>query len=385
MFTVIDTGGFVSNSDNLIEREIVKQLVSALGEASVILFMVDTREGVHPFDSDLSTLLRHLKKPIFLVANKAETNRHVHDAQEFHALGIGDHFHVISAADGSGTGDLLDKVVEYFDPPREPKPGGMPRIAVVGRPNVGKSSFVNALLGQDRCIVTDMPGTTRDAVETVYNRFGKEFKLVDTSGIRKKSKIAEPVEFYSIMRAIHAIQNCDVCILLVDISEGLLMQDLQLIRLCESYRRGILLMANKWDLIEKDHHSMGDFRKMLQEKLGPFAYIPLIFTSVTQKKRIFQTVTKALEVYANMGKKIPTSKLNRVLLPIISEKPAPRVRDREVRIKYITQLPSKNVNFAFFCNYPKSIKDVYRRFLINQIRKHFNFEGVKIQVVFRQK
>ncbi|MEQ8239552.1 MAG: ribosome biogenesis GTPase Der [Cyclobacteriaceae bacterium] len=386
-FTVIDTGGYVEGSDDIFEGEIRKQVKEALSEASVILFMVDTMTGLHGLDQDFANVVRELKKPIFLVANKAENNERRLGANEFYALGLDANIFAISSADGSGTGDLLDEVVNCFeeDEDVEKAESSLPKIAILGRPNVGKSSFLNALVGKERSIVTDIAGTTRDAINTRYNLFGKDFILTDTAGIRKKAKVKEDIEFYSVLRAIQALQDSDICIIMVDAERGLESQDMSILALSERYKKGAILMINKWDLIEKDGKTADRFKKSLEEKLGPLSYIPIIFTSVIEKQRIMKAIELALEVYDNKKRKISTSVLNDTMLPEIEHNPPPAVRGKYIKIKYITQLPIANPTFAFFCNYPKDIKESYHRFLSNKLRSHFNFQGIPIRLVFRKK
>ncbi len=384
-FTVIDTGGYVVGSDDIFEEAIRKQVKEALSEATIILFMVDCHEGLHPLDKDFANVLREVGKPILLVANKADTQAYEMNAAEFYALGLETDLHAVSAASGSGTGDLLDAVVSHFeDEPRE-EAQSLPRISILGRPNVGKSSFLNALLGKERSIVTDIAGTTRDAVDSRYNLYGKDFILTDTAGIRKKSKVHENIEFYSVLRALQALQDSEVCIVMIDATTGLESQDMSILGLADKYRKGTLLMVNKWDLVDKDHQTAEQYRKGLKEKLGPLGYIPMVFTSVLNKQRIFQAIEMALEIHENRFKKILTSKLNEALLKDIEHYPPPAVRGQYIKIKYVTQLPTRGITFAFFCNFPQHIRAPYERYLKNKIRDHFGFEGVPIQVVFRKK
>lgn len=385
-FTVIDTGGYVEGSSDIFEEAIRKQVKEALNEADVILFMVDAHYGLHGLDQDFANVLRELKKPIFLVANKADNQVRAFSANEFYSLGITDKIYPVSSLSGSGTGDLLDDVVEKFLPEdRVDVESDLPRIAILGRPNAGKSSFLNALLGKERSIVTEIAGTTRDSINTHYNLFGKDFLLTDTAGIRKKSKVRENVEFYSVLRAIQALQDSDVCIVMVDAERGLESQDMNILVLAHKYKKGAVLMINKWDLIKKDSKTADDFKKSIREKLGPLSYIPVVFTSVLQKQRIFQVIELALKVYENKLRKISTSKLNNLLLPEIEKNPPPSVRGKYIKIKYITQLPTRSPTFAFFCNYPKDIREAYERFLVNKIRSYFDFEGVPVKAVFRKK
>ncbi|ELR68081.1 GTP-binding protein EngA [Fulvivirga imtechensis AK7] len=383
-FTVIDTGGYVTGSEDKFETEIRHQVELAIDEASVILFMVDSHMGLTDLDKDFARVLRTSKKPIYLVANKADTTEYMHMASEFYALGMGE-IYPVSSASGSGTGDLLDRVVEHFDEGQEDPESGIPRIAILGRPNVGKSSFLNALLGKERSIVTDEAGTTRDAINTHYKLYGKDFILTDTAGIRKKSKVKEDIEFYSVLRSIQALQDSDVCIFIIDAERGLEAQDMSIINLALKYRKGIMIMVNKWDLIEKENNTAEQYRKAIVQKLGQLDYIPIIFTSVVKKQRIFQAIEKAINIYEARTTQVPTSRLNEVILPEIEKYPPPAIKGKYIKIKYITQLHSKTPAFAFFCNLPQYIKAPYERFLENKIRKNFDFEGVPIRLFFRKK
>ncbi|MEJ2005048.1 MAG: ribosome biogenesis GTPase Der [Cyclobacteriaceae bacterium] len=383
-FTVVDTGGYVTGSEDKFESQIRQQVEVALEECSVALFMVDTHTGLTDLDKDFAKVLRASKKPVYLVANKADTTQRIHESAEFYELGMGEVF-PISAANGSGTGELLDKVVAEFDEGQEDPDSGIPRIAILGRPNVGKSSFLNALLGKERTIVTDEAGTTRDAVNTRYRLYGKDFILTDTAGIRKKSKVREDIEFYSVLRSLQALQDSDVCVILLDAERGLESQDMNIISLANKYNKGTMIMVNKWDLIEKDSKTADQYKKSLLEKLGLLDYIPIIFTSVLKKQRIFQAIELAIQIYENKGKKIPTSQLNDIILPEIERNPPPAIKGKYIKIKYITQLPGTVPTFAFFCNLPQYIKAPYERFLQNKMRKHFDFTGVPIRLFFRKK
>ncbi|WP_425392435.1 ribosome biogenesis GTPase Der [Ekhidna sp.] len=383
-FTVIDTGGYVEGSDDIFEGAIRTQVKEALEEATAIMFMVDCDTGLHGLDQDFANVVRELDKPVFLVANKADNQEKLMAANEFYNLGLDADLFPIAAASGAGTGDLLDEVVKGFDEEEIAK-DDVPRISIVGRPNVGKSSFVNALVGKERSIVTDIAGTTRDAINTRYNLFGKDFILTDTAGIRKKSKVKENIEFYSVLRAIQALQDSDVCIVMIDAETGLESQDMNIIGLAHKYRKGIVLMVNKWDLQEKDSKTADNYRKFLEEKLGPLNYIPVIFTSVLNKQRIMQTLELALQVYENRSRKITTSKLNEIMGKEIENYPPPAVRGHYIKIKYITQLPTHTPTFAYFCNFPQYIKEPYQRYLTNRMREHFDFRGVPIKMVFRKK
>ncbi|MBT28125.1 MAG: ribosome biogenesis GTPase Der [Thalassobius sp.] len=382
-FTVIDTGGYVVGSEDVFEGAIREQVEIAIEEANTILFVVDAITGLTGLDKDFAKVLRNSKKPVFLVANKADTTERVHMTGEFYALGMGE-VYPVSAMNGSGTGELLDDLVKNFTTEEEPKEE-YPRISIVGRPNVGKSSFINALLNQSRNIVTNEAGTTRDSNDALYNAFDKKFILTDTAGIRKKAKVRENIEFYSVLRALKAIEDSDVCIVVLDATRGLEAQDLNIIFQAQKHRKGIVIMVNKWDLIEKDSNTAKKYEDELKERLAPNTYIPIIFTSVLSKQRIFKTIEKAIEVYENKKKKISTSALNEILLKEIERYPPPSLKGKFIKIKYITQLPTYTPTFAFFCNHPKYIKAPYERFLENQIRKHFEFEGVPIKTVFRKK
>lgn len=384
-FTVIDTGGYVEGSDDIFEGAIRTQVKEALDEASAILFMVDCDTGLHGLDQDFANVVREIQKPVYLVANKADNQDKMLASNEFYSLGLDAQIFAIAAASGAGTGDLLDEVVLNFEDEEPNQEDSVPRIAILGRPNVGKSSFVNALVGKERSIVTNIAGTTRDAINTRYNLFGKDFILTDTAGIRKKSKVRENIEFYSVLRAIQALQDSDVCIVMIDADTGLESQDMNIIGLAHKYKKGIVLMVNKWDLVEKDTKTADTFRKTFEEKLGPLSYIPIIFTSVLNKQRIMQTLELALGVYDNRSRKVTTSKLNEVMGREIEKYPPPAVRGHYIKIKYITQLPTQTPTFAFFCNFPQYIKEPYERYLTNRLREHFDFRGVPVKVVFRKK
>ncbi|WP_162428420.1 ribosome biogenesis GTPase Der [Pontibacter pudoricolor] len=385
-FTVIDTGGYVHGSDDIFEGEINKQVELAIKEADVILFMVDVDAGLTGLDEEFASVLRRSDKPIYVVANKADTNARAHQVGEFYSLGIDGEIFAISSQSGSGTGDLLDEVVKHFkDEGIEDPTAGIPKIAVLGRPNVGKSSFVNLLLGVERNIVTDIAGTTRDAIHSHYNAFGKEFIIVDTAGLRRKSKVSEDIEFYSVMRSVRALEDADVCIVMLDATRGIEAQDVNIITLAEKNRKGIVILVNKWDLVEKDTNSTKEFEEEILDKIAPIKYVPVIFTSVLTKQRIHKAIEVAMEVYDNKTQKIPTSKLNDALLPDIDRYPPPAIKGKFIRIKYVTQLPTHNPTFAFFCNLPQYIKEPYTRYLENRIREHFGFKGVPIKVLFKKK
>ena len=389
-FTVIDTGGYVHNSEDIFEGEINKQVKLAIEEADVVLFMVDADAGVHGLDEEFAHVLRRYigKKPIYLVANKADTNLRANGVGEFYSLGLGDgEIFAISSANGHGTGELLDAVVSHFDEPGEEEPESeIPRIAVVGRPNVGKSSLVNLLLGEDRSIVTDIAGTTRDSISARYNAFGNEFILVDTAGLRRKAKVSEDMEFYANMRSLRALEESDVCIVMLDASRGIEAQDVNIITLADKNRKGIVILVNKWDLVEnKETNTAKEFEAKILEKIAPISYIPVIFISVLNKQRVHKAIETAIEVYHNKRRKIPTSQLNDVMLKEIEKYGPPALKGKMIRIKYVTQLPTHNPVFAFFCNLPQYVQTNYTRYLENRMREHFDFTGVPIGIVFRKK
>lgn len=383
-FSVIDTGGYVKGSEDAFEDEIRKQVELAIGEADVILFMVDVVAGLTGMDEDVADLLRKSRKPVFLVANKVDNTQRIHDVNEFYSLGLGEIFG-ISSLNGSGTGELLDAFVAELKEKTAPDLPDLPKMAVIGRPNVGKSSLINALLGEDRTIVTPVAGTTRDTIYTPYNRFGFEFLLVDTAGLRKKSRVRENIEFYSVMRTIRAIENSDICLLMLDATEGFDAQDLNILHLVERNRKGVVLVVNKWDLVEKDQNTMKEYESVIKRRIAPFSDIPIVFTSVTEMQRIYKTIELAAKVHENRSRRISTSKLNDVLLPLIKATPPPIVKRKVVRIKYITQLKTPFPAFAFFCNLPQYVKDPYKRFLENKIREKFDFSGVPMEIYIRKK
>ncbi len=386
-FSVIDTGGYVTGSEDIYEAEIRKQVKLAVEEADVILFVVDCHDGLIDLDMDFANELRGTDKPIYIVANKADNQEKSFMSSEFYSLGISD-FEVfpIAAASGSGTGDLLDSVVSHFEDEGDEDPdSGIPKISILGRPNVGKSSFLNALLGKERSIVTDEAGTTRDAIHTRYKLYGQDFIITDTAGIRKKAKVTEDVEFYSVMRSLRTLEESDVIIVMVDASRGLEAQDINLISLGIKNNKGIMIMVNKWDLIEKDHKTMNKVKEDMLERLGENKWIPIIFTSVTEKQRIFQAIELAVKVYENKTRKVQTSKLNDVLLQEIEKYPPPAWKGKYIKIKYVTQLPTKNPVFAFFCNLPQYIKSPYTRYLENRLRENFDFEGVPVKIIYKNK
>lgn len=383
-FSLIDTGGYVVGSEDIFEAEIDKQVELAIEEADAILFMVDVEAGVTGMDEEVAHLLRQVKKPVFLVVNKVDNAGRAHDAAEFYSLGLGE-YHTIASINGSGTGELLDDLVEALPPKEEVEPDELPRFAVVGRPNAGKSSFINALIGEDRYIVTDIAGTTRDSNHTKYNRFGFDFNLVDTAGIRKKSKVKDNLEFYSVMRSIRAIEHSDVCILIIDATRGFEGQDQNIFWLAEKNKKGIVILVNKWDLVEKDNHTTKKFEEMIRRETAPFTDVPIIFISALTKQRIFKAIETAVEVFENRKQKIPTSKLNDAMQEIVRQNPPPAYKGKYMKIKYCMQLPSPTPQFAFFANLPQYIKDPYKRFVENKMREIFNFHGVPIVIYFRKK
>jgi GTP-binding protein len=385
-FTVIDTGGYVHGSDDIFEESIRRQVEIAMREATVILFLVDVEAGVTPLDEEFASVLRQTDKPIFLVANKADTHKRAQMASEFFSLGLTEEIYPISSQNGAGTGDLLDEVIKHFaDEGVEDPDAGIPKIAVLGRPNVGKSSFVNLLLGEERNIVTEIAGTTRDAIHSRYNAFGNEFIIIDTAGLRRKTKVHEDIEFYSVLRSIRALEESDVCIIMLDATRGIEAQDLNIIALAEKNRKGIVILVNKWDLIEKETNTSREYEAAIREKIAPIDYTPIIFVSVISKQRVHKAIETAIQVYQNKQQKVPTSKLNELMLKEIDTYPPPAIKGKYVKIKYVTQLPTHNPTFAFFCNLPQYIKESYTRFLENRIRQHFGFEGVPINIVFRKK
>ena len=385
-FSVVDTGGYTSNSDDIFEEEIRKQVVLAVEEADLVLFMVEGATGITDYDNEIADMLRRSGKPVVLAVNKVDSGEKIYDTFQFYALGLGEVWS-ISAANGGGTGDLLDAVVKQLpeDDGTADEYPELPHITVVGRPNVGKSSLTNALLGKERNIVTPIAGTTRDSIAEHYNRFGHEFMLVDTAGMRKRSKVHEDLEFYSVMRSIRAIEHSDVCILMIDATLGMEAQDMSIFNLIQKNRKGCVLVVNKWDLVEKDSNTMKEYTAALKSRIAPNDDIPIIFTSVLNKQRILNVLEAAQKVYDNYSKKIPTSKLNEVMLPEIENYPPPAWKGKYVKIKFITQLPTRFPSFAFFCNLPQYVRDPYKRFLENRLRENFDFEGCPVQVFLRQK
>ena len=382
-FSLIDTGGYVVGSEDIFEKEIDRQVELAIAEADAIFFMVDAETGITGMDQDVARLLRKVEKPVFLVVNKVDNVKRQEDAVEFYNLGLGD-IYPISSINGSGTGELLDALAEVL--PDAPLPeDDLPRFAVVGRPNAGKSSFINALLGEERYIVTDVAGTTRDSIDTTYNRFGFDFKLVDTAGIRRKAKVKEDLEFYSVMRSVRTIEHSDVCLLLLDATRGFDGQVQNIFWLAHRNNKGIVILVNKWDLVEKDTSSVKEYTKRIKEVISPFTDVPILFISVKNKQRVLKALETAVEVYENRSRRIPTSKLNDIMLPIIERRPPPATKGKYVKIKFCTQLPTPYPQFAFFCNLPQYVKEPYKRFLENQLREHFEFSGVPMSIFMRKK
>lgn len=382
-FSVIDTGGYVQGSEDVFEDKIREQVLIAIEEAQVILFVLDVEAGITGMDQEVAKFLRKAKKPVLLVANKVDNAMRQSMGAEFYGLGLGEVYN-ISAINGSGTGELLDELATHLTPDNEEEPE-LPRIAVVGRPNAGKSSFINVLTGKERNIVTEVAGTTRDAIHTRYNLFGKDFMLVDTAGLRKKSRVHEDLEFYSVMRAVRSIENADVCLLLLDAERGLESQDLSIFTLIEKNHKGCVILVNKWDLIEKDHNTMRKYKEAILKRLEPFTDVPIIFMSVLSKQRIFKAIEEAVAVYERKTHKIPTRKLNDTLLPLIEKNPPPAHKGKFVKIKFCTQLPTRYPAFAFFANLPQYVKEPYKRYLENQLRQHYNFTGVPMDVFLRKK
>jgi GTP-binding protein len=390
-FYVIDTGGFVAGSQDVFEKEIAKQVLIALDEADAIIFMVDAQTGMTELDDSMASLLRRSTKPVFLTVNKVDNNDRLLEASEFYSLGF-DNIFFIAAASGSGSGELLDAIAELIPAEASDEAEGenadkdaLPKFAIIGQPNVGKSSLLNALVGQERTIVSEIAGTTRDTIHTHYNLFQKEFVLIDTAGIRRKAKVHEDLEFYSVIRAIKALDEADVCLLLLDAEKGIAAQDLNIFSLAVRKGKGIVVLVNKWDLVDKETNTAKEYEKKLKEKLAPFTDVPILFISAKEKTRIFKAIEIGLEVYDNRKKKIPTSELNEVMLKAVESYHAPVVRGHPIKIKYVTQLPTMVPSFAFFCNFPDDIKQPYKNYLENQLRKQFDLSGVPIRLFFRKK
>jgi GTP-binding protein len=383
-FSVVDTGGYVNHSDDIFEQEIAKQVMIAVEEADAIMFMVDVQSGLTDLDVSVAELLRRSKKPVFVVANKVDINSRITDSYEFYNLGLGE-VYCISAVNGLGTGDVLDALAEVLENDEDRSEDALPRVTIVGRPNVGKSSLTNVLIGEERNIVTEIAGTTRDAINTRYNKFGYDFMLVDTAGVRRKTKVSEDLEFYSVMRAIRAIENADVCLLMIDATIGFEAQDQNILNLIRKNKKGIVILVNKWDLVEKTTNSVRDYTKTIMEKIAPFNDIPILFISALTKQRIHNVIETAMQVFQNRIQRIPTGKLNEVMLEAIAAYAPPAYKGKFVKIKYVTQLPTPTPVFAFFANLPQYIKDPYKRYLENKLRETYDFTGVPITLVFRDK
>lgn len=384
-FSVIDTGGYTINSDDIFEEEIRKQVELAVEESDVILFVVDVMGGITDYDAAIAELLRKSGKKVFLVANKVDSNDRAYYSAEFYGLGLGEPYNV-SSMSGFGTGDLLDDVVASL--PKDEnlvEEEDVPKIAIVGRPNVGKSSLTNALLGIERNIVTPISGTTRDSILSRYNKFGQDFFLIDTAGLRKKGKVHEDIEFYSVMRSIRTIESSDVCILMLDASQGVEAQDLNIFNLIVRNKKGVVVVINKWDLVEKNNKTMKEYTDKIKERIAPFVDVPIIFTSVMSMQRVYDVIQAANQVYENRKRKIPTSRLNEFFQPILEDTPPPAVKGKYIKIKFVTQLPTATPSFAFFANLPQYVRDPYKRFLENKLRENFDFKGAPIQVYIRQK
>ncbi len=384
-FSVIDTGGYVVNSDDVFEEEIRKQAVLAIDEADVIIFLVDVLSGITDLDDAIAAILRKSNKKVLLVVNKVDNTERLYDANVFYGLGLGD-IYSISSINGSGTGDLLDKVVEILPKKAEDyDEKDIPKFAIVGRPNVGKSSLINTFIGEDRNIVTPISGTTRDSIHTKYNKYGHDFILVDTAGLRKKGKVSENIEFYSVMRSIRSIENSDVCLLLIDATRGIESQDVSIFQLIVKNRKGVVILVNKWDLVDKEANPTGHYAQKIREKIAPFKDVPIIFTSALTKQRVFKALETAVEVFENRKRKVTTSKLNEYMLAAIDANYPPSVKGKYIKIKYVTQLPTRSPQFAFYCNLPQYVKEAYKRYLENKLRDEFNFTGVPIQIYMRKK
>lgn len=384
-FTVIDSGGYIRGSEDVFEGEIRKQVEIAINEASVVMFVVDVETGVMPADEAVANMLRKSNKPVMVVVNKVDNHARNDDATEFYTLGLGD-YHCISGISGAGTGDLLDDLVKHLEKDvAEPDFGDLPKFAIVGRPNVGKSSFTNALLGEERNIVTDIAGTTRDSIHTRFSGFGFDFMLVDTAGIRKKKSVHEDLEFYSVLRSVRAIESCDVCILMLDATQGFEGQDMNILHLAQKNHKGIVILVNKWDLVEKDTHSVKEYTELIHERIAPFTDVPILFVSVLNMQRIHKALETAVQVFQNRNRKIPTRELNEFILPIIENRPPPMTKGKSIKIKFVTQLPTHFPSFAFFCSNPQYLREDYKRFLENQIREHYDFSGVPIEIYMRRK
>ena len=383
-FSVIDTGGYVEGSDDIFEKEIRKQVELAIDEANVILFLVDAKDGITDLDQSVAQLLRRAEKKVILVANKVDNTQLLNEAVEFYNLGMGDYIPIASIS-GSGTGEMLDELVKHFVEDKAEEDLGIPKFAVIGRPNVGKSSFINALIGKEQNIVTEIAGTTRDSLNTPFNKFGFDFILVDTAGLRKKRNVHENLEFYSVMRSVRAIEHSDVCVLMVDATRGFEAQDQRIFHIADRNKKGVVILVNKWDLVEKDTQTTKEMEEHIRKKIAPFSDVPILFVSALNKQRLLKGLETAIHVYNNRMQKISTSKLNDVMLPLIEQNPPPALKGKYIRIKFCTQLPTSTPTFAFFANLPQYIKDPYKRFIENKLRENFDFSGVPIQIYFRKK
>ena len=385
-FTLIDTGGYIKGSDDIFEDEIRKQVVISIEECDLIIFVADVTAGVTDLDQTVANLLRRSNKKVLFVSNKVDNHDRIPESSAFYGLGIADEIFNVSAINGSGTGDLLDEVVNNLEEvPEDNDDDGIPRLAIVGRPNVGKSTLLNALIGEERNIVTDISGTTRDSITTHYNAFGFDLKLIDTAGIRKKGKVNEDIEFYSVMRSVRAIENADVCVLLIEALDGMMAQDMNIFNLAIKNKKGVVILVNKWDLVDKETNTAKAFEEAIRKKIAPFTDVPIVFTSVQNKQRIHKALEEVVQVYENRTRKIPTSKLNETMLEVVNKNPPPALKGKWIKIKFVTQLPTHAPSFAFFCNLPQYVKDPYKRFLENKLREKFNFSGVPIQIFMRKK
>ncbi len=383
-FSVIDTGGFVENSEDVFESEINRQVKLAISEADVLIFMVDVEEGIHELDKSVAEMLRKVPKKVITVVNKVDNNKRLLDATEFYGLGLGEYF-AISSNNGSGTGELLDEIVRHLPDTVEEPEQEIPRVAVVGRPNVGKSSLANTLLDEERNIVTPVAGTTRDSIHSLYNKFNTQFLLIDTAGLRKKAKVDEDIEFYSILRSIRAIEESDICLLLIDATRGIESQDLSILSIIQKNNKGFIILVNKWDLVEKEQDSTKKIEQEIRSRTEPFTDYPILFISAITKQRVHKVLELIMKVYENRRRKIPTSKLNEVMLKYFTETPPPSIKGKHIKVKYATQIPAAYPTFAFFCNFPQYIKESYKRFVENRLRENFEFTGAPVKIFFRKK
>jgi len=384
-FTLIDTGGYVKGSDDIFEDEIRKQVIIAIEECDIIIFVADVTIGVTDLDQEVANLLRRTEKKVIFVSNKVDNNSRIPDSAAFYNLGMVDEVFNVSSISGTGTGELLDEIVNNLKDIPEEEEDDTPKLAIIGRPNVGKSSLLNALIGIDRNIVTNIAGTTRDTITTKYNAFGFDFKLVDTAGLRKRSKVNEDIEFYSVMRSVRAIENADVCLLMIEATEGVMAQDMNIFNLAIKNKKGVVILVNKWDLVDKETNTAKQFETLIKSKLAPFVDVPIVFTSVVTKQRVFKALEEVVKVFENRKRKITTSRLNEVMLAIIERNPPPALKGKWIKIKFVTQLPTHSPSFAFFCNLPQYVKDPYKRFLENKLRENFDLTGVPIQIFMRKK